>query len=141
MHCPNRHEPNSYHLFFEWFCLFFEITVSAHIERHSWLERHGAQFGHTMVIFSYFLSKIKVFLDKIWPKMTIVHSLKILNFNRTPAFYMRGYGSQIGEFHVQNWERWGNWLILFCNGCEFETWNQNTLRTLYCVTEKAIKDY
>ena len=69
-------------------------TVSTHIERHSWLERYGAQFGHTMVIFSNLLSKIKVFLDKIWPKMTIVHSLKILDFIRTPAFYMRGYGNQ-----------------------------------------------
>ena len=24
--------------------------------------------------------------------MTIVHSLKILDFNRTPAFYMHGHG-------------------------------------------------
>ena len=29
MHCPNRHEPNSYHQFFEWFCWFFEIIYKA----------------------------------------------------------------------------------------------------------------
>ena len=32
-------------------------TVSAQIERHSWLERQGAHFGHTMVIFGEKLSK------------------------------------------------------------------------------------
>ena len=46
-----------------------------------------------MVIFSYFLSKIKVFLYKIWPKMTIVHNLKTVDFNRTPGFCKCGYGS------------------------------------------------
>ena len=39
-------------------------TVSAHIKQHSRLERHGAQFGHTVVIFSNFLYKSMVYLDK-----------------------------------------------------------------------------
>ena len=46
-----------------------------------------------MIVFSNFLSKIRVVLDRNWPKMTIVHSLKILNFDRTPTFYMRRYGT------------------------------------------------
>ena len=44
------------------------------------------------IIFSKRLSKITVFLGQILPKKTIVQWQKILNFNRTPAFYMRGYG-------------------------------------------------
>ena len=59
------------------------------LERHSWLKRHRAKFGHTLVILDNFFSKIRVFLDK----MTIVHSLKISTFNRTPAFYVRRYGN------------------------------------------------
>ena len=61
-------------------------TVSAHIERHSWLERQEAHFGHTMVIIHNFLFKDRVLLDKNLLKMTIVRSLKILDFNGTPAF-------------------------------------------------------
>ena len=52
------------------------------------------------IIFSKRLSKITVFLGQILPKKTIVQWQKILNFNRTPAFYMRGYGS-------------GRWLYVF----------------------------
>ena len=32
-------------------------TVSAPIERHSWLEHHGAHFGHIMVSIRHYLSK------------------------------------------------------------------------------------
>ena len=70
-----------------------EYTVSVHIERHSWLERQEAQFGYTMVIFDQFSSEYMVFLDKKWLKMTIVRNPKMTNFNRTSAFYMRGYGT------------------------------------------------
>ena len=35
-----------------------------------------------------------VFLDDFRSKMTIVSSLKILKFNRTPALYLPGYGMQ-----------------------------------------------
>jgi len=48
-------------------------TVFAQIEGHSWLERHEAQNGH------------------FWPKMVIVSSLKLIEFNKTPAFYLRRY--------------------------------------------------
>ena len=58
------------------------ITVSAHIERHSWLERQEVHFGLTMGVFLNFLSKSRLFLDKNLLKMTFVHSLKILNFDR-----------------------------------------------------------
>ena len=46
-----------------------------------------------MVSFEQFLSKKKLqFSDENQPKMTIVCGLKLVNFNRTPALYLRGYG-------------------------------------------------
>ena len=39
-----------------------------------------------------FCLKIIVVWDKNWPKMTMLGSLKIVNFDRTLAFYLRGYG-------------------------------------------------
>ena len=60
------------------------ITVSAQIERHSWLECQEAHLGPTManfgkksskntVIFDQKLSKNTVFLEDFWSKMTIVY--------------------------------------------------------------------
>ena len=63
-------------------------TVSAQIERHSWLERHEAHFGHTMVIFDQKSSKNAVFSDNFWSKMTIMSSLKLIKINGTPSFYV-----------------------------------------------------
>ena len=45
-----------------------------------------------MGIIGKFLSKIAVFMDENWQKMTIVRSKKTLDFNRTLVFYMQGYG-------------------------------------------------
>ena len=46
---------------------------------------------HTMVIFGNFLSKNYSILGQKWLKMTMVDSLKLVNFSRTLAFYLRGY--------------------------------------------------
>ena len=42
--------------------------------------------------FAAFCPKFTIFSDKKLPKMTRVGGLNLVNFNRTPAFYMRGYG-------------------------------------------------
>ena len=76
-----------------------EYTVSAPIEHHSWIERHEAQIRYTMVIFWQFLSKITIFLDVKIAKMTTVSSRKIVKFNRTPAFYRRGFGKLRFTYH------------------------------------------
>ena len=39
-----------------------------------------------------FCLKIIVVWDKKWPKMTMVGCLKIRKFNKTPVFYLPGYG-------------------------------------------------
>ena len=41
-----------------------------------------------------------VFLDKKLSKLTIVHDLKVLKFNRTLAFYWRGYGMQLLKYYL-----------------------------------------
>ena len=46
-----------------------------------------------MVIFGEKISKITVFTDQNAPRMTIVHSQNVLDFDRTPAFYLRGFGN------------------------------------------------
>ena len=45
-----------------------------------------------MVIFDQKSTKNTVFSDNFWSKMTIASNLKLIKFNRTPAFYLRGYG-------------------------------------------------
>ena len=67
-------------------------TASAQIERHSWLECQGTLLGQTVVIFGQKLSKPTLILDIFFPKMTIVHIHKLLNFNKTPTFYLCRYG-------------------------------------------------
>ena len=47
----------------------------------------------TFVIFDQKSSKNTVFSDDFWSKMTIVSSLKPIKINRTPPFYLRGYGN------------------------------------------------
>ena len=74
---------------------YFLANVSVHIECRFWLERQEAQFGHTMVIFDQFSSEYIVLSENKWLKMTIAYSQKLMNFNRTPAFYMCGYGMLI----------------------------------------------
>ena len=72
----------------------FLTTVSAQIERHSWLERQGILFGCTMVIFSKKLCKSCSIFGQNLPKMTKVQSQKFLNSNKMPALYLRGYSNQ-----------------------------------------------
>ena len=52
-----------------------------------------------MVIFDQKSSKNTVFSDDFWSKMTIVSSLKPIKINRTPPFYLRGYGNYF-DLHV-----------------------------------------
>ena len=47
-----------------------------------------------MVNFGENSSKITLFSADFSPKLTIVSSLKLMKFNRTPSFYLRGYGSR-----------------------------------------------
>ena len=58
-----------------------------HIKHHSWLENQEAHFGHTLGIFYKFLLNIR-FSDNDLQKITIVLSLKILDFNKTLTFFM-----------------------------------------------------
>ena len=44
-----------------------------------------------MSIFNNFLLENKVLSFKNWLRMTIAHRLKSKNFDKTAAFYMRGY--------------------------------------------------
>ena len=98
-----------------------EITIFANIERHLWLECHETQFVHTLVTFSNFLFKSRLFLTK----MIIVHSLKILTFNRSPPLYIRGYG---------------RWIKIFLTCCKWsmvdtwgEVWKQSNSYFLHCL--------
>ena len=67
-----------------------ETTISAHIEHHSLLERQEGLFGHTMGFFKNFSSKNAVILEKKMAKNDHNVLLKKPNFDRIPAFYMRG---------------------------------------------------
>ena len=42
-----------------------------------------------------------VFSDDFRPKLTIVRGLKVQKFNKTPAFYLRGYGM----YHTAHWSK------------------------------------
>ena len=47
-----------------------------------------------MVVFEQFSSKKIQFSDKNQPKMAAVGGLKLVYFNKTPAFFLHGYGKQ-----------------------------------------------
>ena len=69
-----------------------ETTASAQIERHSWLESQGAKNRANFI----------VLCGKNVPKMTIVWNQKVLNFNRTPALYLRRYGNIARKLVTKN---------------------------------------
>ena len=46
-----------------------------------------------MVIFDRKSSRNNAFLVGFWSKTTVVSSLNLIKFNKTPAFYLRGYGN------------------------------------------------
>ena len=50
-----------------------------------------------MVIFDQKSSKNNAFLVDFWSKTTVVSSLNLIKFNKTPAFYLRGYGMLMGD--------------------------------------------
>ena len=56
------------------------LTVSAQIERHSWLEDQWTHFGRTIVIFGERLSKDYSVFEQNLPKVTIVHRQKTFKF-------------------------------------------------------------
>ena len=103
----------------------WQSTVSAQIERHSWLERQETHFGRTMVNFGEKSAKNTVIFDDFSAKYTIVRGLKIQNFNRTPPFYLRGYG--ISYYHIITETQFG-----FCWICRYfaknirKVWFKNT---------------
>ena len=65
-------------------------TVSAQIERHSWLERQETHFGCTMVNFGEKSSENTEIFDDFSPKKTIVSPKYVSLFKM--GFYWRGYG-------------------------------------------------
>ena len=79
-----------------------------------------ANYGH----FYNFFSENIVFLDKNWLKMTIVCSLKIFNFDRMPAFYMR----QQYPWWLYSLKRQSVNLLLAClNPTHYETFFQSSV--------------
>ena len=70
----------------------YDTTVLAEIEHHSWLEYQGTFFGLTMVIFDEKLFHNYSRYRTNCSKNDHSAEPKRLNFDRTLAFHLHGYG-------------------------------------------------